>query len=57
MDGAGPYASERPIATLGAPILRRYQSLAPGPRAFIPVDPNAPVEEFERSRRAFPSFA
>jgi deazaflavin-dependent oxidoreductase (nitroreductase family) len=27
-----------------APILRRYLSLAPGPRAFIPVDPHAPVE-------------
>ena len=30
-----------------APILRRYLSLAPGPRAFIRVDPHAPLEEFE----------
>jgi len=31
-----------------APIVRRYLSLAPGPRAFIPVDRDAPLEAFEK---------
>lgn len=31
-----------------APILKRYLELAPGARAHIPVDPQAPLEEFER---------
>jgi deazaflavin-dependent oxidoreductase (nitroreductase family) len=31
-----------------APILRRYLSLAPGPRAFIPVDRDAPLQEFQK---------
>jgi F420H(2)-dependent quinone reductase len=31
-----------------APIVRRYLSLARGPRAFIPVDPNAPLEAFQK---------
>jgi deazaflavin-dependent oxidoreductase (nitroreductase family) len=39
-----------------APILRRYLSLAPGPRAFIPVDPRAPVEEFEEIAPRIPVF-
>jgi len=30
-----------------APVVRRYLTLAPGPRAFIPVEPDAPVEAFE----------
>jgi len=30
-----------------APIVRRYLALAPGPRAFIPVDRDAPLEAFE----------
>jgi uncharacterized protein (DUF2236 family) len=39
-----------------APILRRYLSLAPGPRAFIPVDPHAPDEEFEEIAPRIPVF-
>jgi hypothetical protein len=31
-----------------APIVRRYLSLAPGPRAFIPVDRDAPLEAFQK---------
>jgi hypothetical protein len=32
-------------------ILKRYLHLAPGARAHIPLDPTAPAEAFERSRR------
>jgi hypothetical protein len=39
-----------------APILRRYLSLAPGPRAFISVDPDAPIEEFEEIAPRIPIF-
>jgi hypothetical protein len=39
-----------------APILRRYLSLAPAPRAFIPVDPYAPVEAFEEIAPHIPVF-
>lgn len=39
-----------------APILRRYYSLAPGARAFIPVDRHAPVEEFEEIAPRIPVF-
>lgn len=39
-----------------APILRRYLSLAPGPRAFITVDPHAPLEEFEEIAPRIPVF-
>jgi hypothetical protein len=39
-----------------APILRRYLSLAPAPRAFIPVDPEAPVEDFEKVAASIPVF-
>ena len=39
-----------------APILRRYLSLAPGPRAFIPVDRDAPLEEFQKVAPQVPVF-
>jgi deazaflavin-dependent oxidoreductase (nitroreductase family) len=39
-----------------APILRRYLALAPAPRAFIPVDPEAPIEEFEQISPRIPVF-
>jgi F420H(2)-dependent quinone reductase len=39
-----------------APIVRRYLSLAPGPRAFIPVDRDAPLEEFEKVAPQVPVF-
>jgi deazaflavin-dependent oxidoreductase (nitroreductase family) len=43
-------------AAARAPILRRYLSLAPGPRAFIPVDRDAPIEAFERVAPRIPVF-
>jgi hypothetical protein len=39
-----------------APILRRYYALAPGPRAFVSVDRDASLEEFERIARRIPVF-
>ena len=39
-----------------APVLRRYLSLAPGPRAFIPVDPDAPLEDFQKVAPRVPVF-
>jgi hypothetical protein len=39
-----------------APILRRYLQLAPGGRAHIPVDPDAPREAFERIAASYPVF-
>jgi hypothetical protein len=39
-----------------APIVRRYLSLAPGPRAFIPVDRDAPVEAFQKVATQIPVF-
>jgi len=39
-----------------APIVRRYLALAPGPRAFIPVDRDAPIEAFESVVEHIPVF-
>jgi hypothetical protein len=39
-----------------APIVRRYLSLAPGPRAFIPVDRDAPLEDFQKAALQVPVF-
>jgi deazaflavin-dependent oxidoreductase (nitroreductase family) len=39
-----------------APIVRRYLSLAPGPRAFIPVDRDAPPEAFQKVAPQVPVF-
>ena len=39
-----------------APIVRRYLSLAPGPRAFIPVDRHAPLEAFQKVAPQIPVF-
>jgi deazaflavin-dependent oxidoreductase (nitroreductase family) len=39
-----------------APILRRYLSLAPGARAFIPVDRDAPIEDFGKIAPRIPVF-
>ncbi len=38
------------------PILQRYLQLAPGARAHIPVDPSAPLEEFETVAASYPVF-
>lgn len=39
-----------------APVLRRYLALAPGARPHLPVDPHAPLEEFERIAGQVPVF-
>jgi deazaflavin-dependent oxidoreductase (nitroreductase family) len=39
-----------------APILRRYLELSPGGRTHIPVDRQAPPEEFERIAARYPVF-
>src|SRR5215467_7226626 len=39
-----------------APIVRRYLECAPGARSHIPVDRNAPVEEFEPVAQDIPVF-
>lgn len=39
-----------------APVIRRYLALAPGPRAFIPVDRNAPLAEFDAVAEHVPVF-
>jgi deazaflavin-dependent oxidoreductase (nitroreductase family) len=42
--------------TRRAPILRRYLEVAPGGRAHIPVDRQAPLAEFERIAARYPVF-
>lgn len=39
-----------------APILKRYLRLAPGGRPHIPIDKDAPLEEFETIAARFPVF-
>lgn len=39
-----------------APILRRYLARSPGGRTHIPVDPDAPLEEFEQIAGQYPVF-
>ena len=39
-----------------APILRAYLRRAPGARPHVPVDKDAPLEEFQRVAPAFPVF-
>jgi F420H(2)-dependent quinone reductase len=39
-----------------APIIRSYLALAPGARPHIPINPNAPIEEFERIATQIPVF-
>ena len=46
---------ELPVADR-APIIRRYLQVAPGARAHIPVDPKAPLEEFEKVAADHPTF-
>jgi deazaflavin-dependent oxidoreductase (nitroreductase family) len=38
------------------PILQRYLAVAPGARPHIPVDPTAPLSEFERIAADYPVF-
>jgi hypothetical protein len=46
---------EVPVASR-PPILRRYLQLAPGARPHIPVDRNAPLEEFAAVAARVPAF-
>ncbi len=39
-----------------APVLRRYLEVAPGARAHIPVDRNAPLQRFEEIAEQYPVF-
>jgi deazaflavin-dependent oxidoreductase (nitroreductase family) len=39
-----------------APILKRYLEIAPAARPHIPVDPRAPLAEFERIAGRYPVF-
>jgi deazaflavin-dependent oxidoreductase (nitroreductase family) len=39
-----------------APVLKRYLALAPGARAHIPVDQEAPLRDFERIAGEYPVF-
>jgi deazaflavin-dependent oxidoreductase (nitroreductase family) len=39
-----------------APILRRYRQCAPGARSHLPLDPGAPLEQFERIAARYPVF-
>lgn len=39
-----------------APILKAYLQRAPGARAHVPVDKDAPLAEFEKIAAAFPVF-
>ncbi|MEV4840693.1 nitroreductase/quinone reductase family protein [Nonomuraea sp. NPDC049486] len=39
-----------------APVLRRYLAVSPGGRTHIPVDQEAPLEEFERIAARYPVF-
>ena len=39
-----------------APILKAYLQRAPGARPHIPVDKNAPLEDFEKVAADFPVF-
>ena len=54
--GREPVRLEEVDPGLRAPIVRRYLALAPGPRAFIPVDRDAPVEAFEPVVAHIPVF-
>ena len=43
-------------AGLRAPILKAYLRIAPGARPHIPVDPDAPLAEFEKITEQYPVF-
>ncbi|MFD0521135.1 nitroreductase family deazaflavin-dependent oxidoreductase [Paractinoplanes durhamensis] len=46
---------EIPVAER-APILRRYLQKVPGARPHLPVDPHAPLAEFEAIAARYPAF-
>jgi deazaflavin-dependent oxidoreductase (nitroreductase family) len=51
-----PVKLEEVAVEARAPILKRYLALAPGARAHIPVDQQAPLDEFERIAGDYPVF-
>jgi hypothetical protein len=51
-----PVKLEEVAVEARAPILKRYLALAPGARAHIPVDQQAPLHEFERIAGDYPVF-
>ena len=54
--GREPVTLQEVDASCRAPILRCYLQRAPGARAHIPVDYQAPVEEFEPIAAHYPVF-
>jgi hypothetical protein len=56
MAATKPFAWRRSTPDARAPNVRRYLSLAPGPRAFIPIDRDAPLEEFQKVAPRVPVF-
>jgi len=42
--------------SMRAPILRRYLEVAPGGRAHLPIDQDAPLEQFEQIAEQYPVF-
>jgi hypothetical protein len=51
-----PVVLEEVDPPIRGPILRRYLQLAPGARAHVPVDPSAPLEEFDAVATRYPVF-
>ncbi len=43
-------------AATRAPVLKRYLEVAPGARAHLPVDRNAPLDRFEEIAEQYPVF-
>jgi F420H(2)-dependent quinone reductase len=55
-DGAEQVLLEEVDPKDRAPIIKSYLAVAPGARPHIPVDPSAPVEDFEPIAAAHPVF-
>lgn len=47
---------EEVVAARRAPVLKAYLRRAPGARALVPVDKDAPLSEFDRVASRFPVF-
>jgi len=47
---------EEVVAERRAPVLKAYLKRAPGARPHLPIDPGAPLSEFEQVSPQFPVF-
>ncbi len=54
--GAGPVFVGKPAVSKRAPVIEAYVARAIGARPHIPVDPPAPIEEFEPIAGTYPVF-